>query len=201
VSDFFKTISKASSESLYKEKGSKFLGYAFPVKNEEEIQPFIEKLKSEHHKARHWCYAWRIGTLSEQKYRINDDGEPSGTAGLPIYGQILSKELTDILVVVVRYFGGTKLGVSGLVAAYKIAAQMVLEQAEIITKTIDNVYEISFSYADQNKVLRVLKTNTVEIISQKMELDCIYHISIRKSESERVIQAISELRCVKIVNK
>lgn len=197
MQDTYKTILNITEPSLYKDKGSKFYGYAFPVHTEEEITLHIEKLKKEHHKARHWCYAWRMGDSYEQ-YRINDDGEPSGSAGLPIYGQIQSKEVTNILIVVVRYFGGTKLGVSGLVTAYKTAAQWVLEQSEIVTKTIDNKYQLKFSYTDMNKVQRIFKQMPVEILSQQMEMDCTFIIGIRKSESEKVIETIEELRCVQI---
>lgn len=195
--DTYKTILNNAEPSLYKDKGSKFYGYAFPVLKEEEITLHIENLKKEHHKARHWCYAWRMGDSYEQ-YRINDDGEPSGSAGLPIYGQIQSKEVTNILIVVVRYFGGTKLGVSGLVTAYKTAAQWVLEQSEIVTKTIDIKYQLIFSYTDMNKLQRIFKQMPVEILSQQMEMDCTFEIGIRKSESEKVIETIEELRCVQI---
>lgn len=197
MQDTYKTILKNTEPCLYKDKGSKFYGYAFPVHSEEEITLHIENLKKEHHKARHWCYAWRMGDSYEQ-YRINDDGEPSGSAGLPIYGQIQSKEVTNILIVVVRYFGGTKLGMSGLVTAYKTAAQWVLEQSEIVTKTIDNKYQLKFSYTDMNKVQRIFKQMPVEILSQQMEMDCTFEIGIRKSECEKVIETIEELRCVQI---
>ena len=197
MQDTYKTILKNSEPTLYKDKGSKFYGYAFPVKSEEEINTHIDYLKKEHHKARHWCYAWRIGN-SYEYYRINDDGEPSGSAGLPIYGQIQSKEVTNILIVVVRYFGGTKLGVSGLITAYKTTAQWTLEQSEIITKTIDWNYSLKFAYTDMNKVQRIVKQMSVELISQQMDMDCTYIISIRKSECEKVIAAFEELRCVQI---
>lgn len=195
MQDTYKTIAQPSEFSLFKDKGSKFYGYAFPITSENEISPIIEFLKKEHHKARHWCYAWQLGDDYSQ-YRINDDGEPSGSAGLPIYGQIQSKDLTNILVVVVRYFGGTKLGVSGLISAYKKTAQLALEQSDIITKTIDNQYLLTFSYVDLNKILRILKNSSAKILTQNMEMECKYNISIRKSENDSFIKALEESRCV-----
>jgi len=195
LQDTYKTIAQPSEFSLFKDKGSKFYGYAFPITSENEISPIIEFLKKEHHKARHWCYAWQLGDDYSQ-YRINDDGEPSGSAGLPIYGQIQSKDLTNILVVVVRYFGGTKLGVSGLISAYKKTAQLALEQSDFITKTIDNQYLLTFSYIDLNKILRILKNSSAKILTQNMEMECKYNISIRKTENDSFIKALEESRCV-----
>lgn len=197
-SDEFKTISKASPEVLYKEKGSKFLGYAFPISSEEEVAPILQELKVKHHKARHWCYAWRLG-IDNETFRVNDDGEPNNSAGQPIYGQILSHELTNVLVVVVRYFGGTKLGVGGLVQAYKTAANLALEASTINQKTIDVLFEIKFEYANMNKIMRVIKEENISIIDQKMEMSCCIKISIRKKESENVRSKIEKLRCATIV--
>lgn len=195
--DEFKTISKASPGVLYKEKGSKFLGYAFPIFSEEEVAPILQELKEKHHKARHWCYAWRLGVETET-FRANDDGEPNNSAGQPIYGQILSFELTNILVVVVRYFGGTKLGVGGLVQAYKTAANLALESSLIIEKTIDVFFEIEFDYVAMNKIMRVIKEENISIINQKMEMSCCFKISIRKKEAKKVRDKIIELRCAHI---
>jgi len=195
LQDTYKTIAQPSDFSLYKDKGSKFYGYAFPVKSESEISVILGDLKKEHPKARHWCYAYRLGEDYAQ-YRLNDDGEPSGSAGLPIYGQIQSKELTQILVVVVRYFGGTKLGVSGLITAYKMAAQATLDQSVIEIKTIDNQYLLTFSFPDLNRVLKILKNYSVKIITQNMEMECEYKISIRKGENNSFIKALEETRCV-----
>jgi len=197
MKDTYKTILIASEASLYKEKGSKFYGYAIPVLTENDISEQIERLKKEHHKARHWCYAWQLGK-EYTSFRVNDDGEPSNSAGQPIYGQILSKEVTNVLIVVVRYFGGVKLGVGGLVRAYKTAAQLALESCNIITKTIDNHYELTFEYKDMNKLQRIIKKYNVNIIGQELEMACKYFIRIRKSEAERVTTAIEELRCVKV---
>src|SRR5690606_17315492 len=141
-------------------------GYCFPVQSENEVKEILEKIKKEHYSARHWCYAFQIGT-EQTFYRANDDGEPSGSAGLPIYGQIQSFEVTNILVVVVRYFGGVKLGVGGLVTAYKETAKMALENSEIIEKTIDIHYKIKFDYKDMNRVMRIIKEKNLNVIKQK----------------------------------
>ncbi|PIE47702.1 MAG: YigZ family protein [Flavobacteriales bacterium] len=161
------------------------------------ISTYLEQVKKEHHKARHWCYAWRLGFSGEQ-YRINDDGEPSGTAGLPIYGQIQSFELTNVLVIVVRYFGGTKLGVSGLINAYKTTTKACLQEAEIIQKTVDTSFQLIFEYADMDKVLKVIRQFDAQIISRDMALNCDFKIAIRQSQAETLKTAIEELRCVKL---
>ena len=197
MNDTYKTIPKASEASLYKEKGSKFYGFAIPVTTEDEISKRIEEIKAKHHKARHWCYAWQLGT-EDIRFRVNDDGEPANSAGQPIYGQIQSKELTNVLIVVVRYFGGIKLGVGGLVRAYKTAAQLALESCTIVTKTIDNYYQLVFEYKDMNKVQRIIKKYRVPILKQDLALNCKYNIRIRKGEAEQVINAFSDLRCVTI---
>jgi uncharacterized YigZ family protein len=185
--DTYKTIRKPSQEVLYKEKGSKFFGYAFPVTNEEQVKEHIDLLKKQHHSARHWCYAWQLGK-SYENYRVNDDGEPSNSAGAPIYGQLQSFDVTDVLVVVVRYFGGTKLGVGGLIQAYKTAAQMALAASKIIEKTIDEDFVLSFSYPEMNTVMRIIKEENLSIGSQKMELNCEIVISVRKSEANRIFE-------------
>lgn len=184
-SDIYKTITQSSPEVLYKEKGSKFLGYAFPVTTEDEIKNHLENLKKVHHSARHWCYAWQLGKNYEH-YRANDDGEPTNSAGMPIYGQLQAFEVTNILVVVVRYFGGTKLGVGGLIQAYKTTAQMALEASNIIEKTINEVFEIRFEYPEMNTVMRIIKEENLQIVDQKMELACTIWISVRKKEAHRI---------------
>ncbi|HQW69201.1 MAG TPA: YigZ family protein, partial [Flavobacterium sp.] len=156
MNDTYKTIEKPSEEILFKEKNSKFYGYAFPVTSEEEIKNHLDSLRKQHHGAVHFCYAFQLGTDKIQ-YRANDDGEPSNSAGMPIYGQIQSFGITNVLVVVVRFFGGVKLGVGGLISAYRTAAQMALEESQIIEKTIDVSFEISFDYKNMNKVMRVIK--------------------------------------------
>jgi uncharacterized YigZ family protein len=170
IKDTYNTIALPSEETLFKEKNSKFFGYAFPIESEEEVKPIIEILKKQHPNAGHFCYAYQIGTETIQ-YRANDDGEPSNTAGAPIYGQIQSFGLTNVLVVVVRIFGGVKLGVGGLISAYKTSAQITLESCEIIEKTIDIHFQISFDYKNMNKVMRVIKEKKLDIVSQEMEIN------------------------------
>ncbi|WP_445455238.1 IMPACT family protein [Flavobacterium sp. HNIBRBA15423] len=196
MSDFFtdtyKTIEKPSEEILFKEKNSKFFGYAFPVTNEEQVKEFISQLKKQHHTARHWCYAFQIGTENIY-YRANDDGEPNNSAGAPIYGQIQSFDVTNVLIVVVRYFGGVKLGVGGLISAYKTAAQMALANSVIINKTIDIHYLLTFDYKNMNKVMRVIKEQQLTIISQKMEMNCQIEITTRKQNEEKVKEIFDAL--------
>ena len=170
IKDTYTTISQATDEVLFKEKSSKFFGYAYPIESEEEVKPIIDHLRKQHPHAVHYCYAYQIGT-EKIRYRVNDDGEPSNTAGAPIYGQIQSFGLTNVLLVVVRIFGGIKLGVGGLITAYKTTAQLVLEEAEIIEKTIDIRFLISFDYKNMNKVMRVIKEKKLDIVTQTMELE------------------------------
>ena len=185
LKDTYKTIANPSEEVLFKEKSSKFFGYAFPVCSQDEIKTNLEHLKKQHFGAVHFCYAYQIGT-EKVEFRANDDGEPSNSAGMPIYGQIQSFELTNILIVVVRYFGRTKLGVGGLISAYKTTAQMALEAAEIIDKTIDVNFNISFDYKNINKVMRIIKEKKLIVISQKMELNCEIEITTRKKNAEEI---------------
>jgi uncharacterized YigZ family protein len=192
LQDTYKTIATASEEILFKEKNSKFFGYAFPVSNEAEIKNYLEILKKQHYGAVHNCYAFQIGTDTIQ-YRANDDGEPSNTAGTPIYGQIQSFGLTNVLVVVVRYFGGVKLGVGGLITAYRTAAQMAIEASELVEKTIDIKYSIHFDYKNMNKVMRIIKEKNIEINSQKMDLDCEILVSTRKKNAEIVFDIFNSM--------
>lgn len=185
LKDTYKTISNPSEEVLFKEKSSKFFGYAFPVSSQEEIKKHLEHLKKKHFGAVHFCYAYQIGT-EKIEFRTNDDGEPSNSAGMPIYGQIQSFELTNILIVVVRFFGGTKLGVGGLIAAYKTTALMAIKATTIIQKTIDVSFKITFDYKNMNKVMRIIKEKKLNVISQKMELNCEIEISTRKKHTEEI---------------
>ena len=185
LKDTYKTIENPSDEVLFKEKSSKFFGYAYPVSSQEEIKMHLEHLKKQHFGAVHFCYAYQIGT-EKIEFRANDDGEPSNSAGIPIYGQIQSFELTNILIVVVRFFGGTKLGVGGLISAYKTTAQMALEASSIIEKTIDVGFKITFDYKNINKVMRIIKEKKLQINSQKMELNCEIEISTRKKNAEEI---------------
>jgi uncharacterized YigZ family protein len=195
--DSYKTILKASKETLFKEKGSKFFGYAFPVLNEEDVKDCLEELKKKHHSARHFCYAYQIG-VEDVKYRANDDGEPNNSAGLPIYGQIQSFEVTNILIVSVRYFGGTKLGVGGLISAYKTSAQLTLEASKISEKTIDVHFQLNFEYELMNAVQRIIKEKNLEVIHQKLELACEYVISIRKKDAPSIFEIFENLYKVDI---
>lgn len=190
--DTYKTIASPSEETLYKEKNSKFFGLAFPISSEDGVKPILEDLRKQHHSARHWCYAFQLGTDTIY-YRANDDGEPNNSAGMPIYGQIQSFGVTNVLVVVVRYFGGVKLGVGGLISAYKISAQMALEASDIVERTIDVHYTLKFGYQNMNKVMRVIKEKNLEIISQKMEMDCEIVISTRKKNAPMVLEAFKNL--------
>ncbi|MFL1012308.1 IMPACT family protein [Flavisericum labens] len=190
--DTYKTINKPPEPVLFKDKNSKFFGYAFPVLNEDAIKAHLESIKKEHHSARHWCYAYQIGTETIS-YRANDDGEPSNSAGMPIYGQIQSFEVTNILIVVVRYFGGVKLGVGGLINAYKTAAQMTLEASKIVKKTVNVHCKIAFGYKNMNTVMRVIKEHRLKIIDQKMEMDCEITISVRKKDSQKIFDIFENL--------
>jgi len=197
MEDTYKTIALPSDEILFKEKNSKFFGYAFPIQYESEVKPLIDSLRKQHPHAVHYCYAYQIGADSII-YRANDDGEPSNTAGMPIYGQIQSFGVTNILVVIVRIFGGVKLGVGGLISAYRTATQMTLETAEIIEKTIDIHYLVSFDYKNINKVMRVIKEKNVEIVSQKMEMSCEIEITTRKKNAEMIFDIFNTMFEVEI---
>jgi uncharacterized YigZ family protein len=190
--DTYKTIAYPTDEILFKEKSSKFYGYAFPVCNEEEVKQQLDDVRKKHPGAVHFCYAYQIGT-EKITYRANDDGEPSNSAGAPIYGQIQSHGITNVLIVVVRFFGGIKLGVGGLIVAYKTAAQMSLEQAEIVEKTINVHYIIDFDYKNMNKVMRIIKEKNLEIIAQKMELNCEIEVATRKKNAEQIFDIFSNL--------
>tara|TARA_A100000171_G_scaffold53040_1_gene75729 strand:+ start:4928 stop:5548 length:621 start_codon:yes stop_codon:yes gene_type:complete len=183
--DTYKTILKPGKETLFKDRGSKFFGYAFPVVSEDDVKDCIEELKKQHHTARHFCYAWQLGK-SYESYRANDDGEPSNSAGMPIYGQLQAFDVTNVLVVSVRYFGGTKLGVGGLIQAYKTSAQLALEASKIVKRTIDETLTITFNYPEMNTVMRIIKDENLKIVSQKMELTCEFVLSVRKKEYERI---------------
>jgi len=197
--DIYKTITKTSPEVLFKDKNSKFFGYAFPVTTEEEVKSYIEVLKKQHHQARHWCYAYQIGMHeNEYKFRANDDGEPNNSAGMPIYGQIQSFEVTNILIVVVRYFGGVKLGVSGLINAYRTGAQMALEASKIVSKTINIEYVVTFDYKNMNKVMRIVKEKNLNVINQTLELSCELIISVRLKEAASIFEIFNHLYEIEI---
>ncbi len=167
----YTTIKSEVRDILLKEKGSKFIGFAFPVNNEKELKTALESLKEEHPKATHHCYAFRIG-INGENYRANDDGEPSGSAGLPIYNQLLAHNLTNILVVIIRYYGGTKLGVSGLVKTYKESTKYTLEHAEIITKELETELEIQFKFSQQNIIFSLLNKFDAKVLNFDAQEDC-----------------------------
>ena len=192
----YTTIKSEVRDVLLKEKGSKFLAFAFPVYDETEIRNLIAEIKKQYYDARHHCYAWQLG-LDKSNFRANDDGEPSGTAGKPIYGQILSHQLTNVLIIVVRYFGGIKLGTGGLVAAYKTAAADAIAHSEIIDKTVQNYYQIFFNYEALNDVMRILKEEQPEVLNQLFDLRCCIEFRLRVARTAKVIEKLEAVTSVK----
>ena len=192
MKDTYRCIESPTEESLYKEKGSKFYGYAFPVKSEEEVKFHLSELRKQHPTAGHFCFAWQMGE-EKTRFRSSDDGEPNNSAGMPIYGQIQAFDLSNILVVSVRYFGGTKLGVGGLIQAYKTSAQFTLEGATIVERTIDDYYELTFDYDLMNKVMQIVKEKKLNILQQDLTLNCVLRIAIRKGETPSVVQKLEQL--------
>ncbi|MBQ4500065.1 MAG: YigZ family protein [Alistipes sp.] len=191
ASDSYKTIVRAA-ETSYRQLSSKFLAYAYPVESEEQIKELLDALRKRWYDATHHCYAWRLGAHGEQ-FRANDDGEPSSTAGKPILGQLLSQDITNCLIVVVRYFGGTKLGVPGLIAAYKESAALVLAECEVVERTVDSVIELEFSYIAMNDVMRIVKDMQPRIISQQFDNLCRMTLAIRRSEAEQLTGRLSKV--------
>jgi uncharacterized YigZ family protein len=195
--DTYKTIARPS-EGIFRDRGSKFLGYAYPVSSDADIKPIVAKLKVEHPKANHHCWAIRLG-IDRSVFRVNDDGEPSGTAGRPILNTLLSKNITNVLVVVVRYFGGTLLGVPGLINAYKLATEAALESAEIIEKTVNDIYTITFEYPQMNEVMRIIKDEQLQVLEQAAELNCNIKFSVRKTQVEQVMSKLNKQTGLKVV--
>ena len=191
MNDVYKTIEKTST-GYFKDKGSKFYSYAYPIQAEEEVKEIIQQLKKEHHSARHHCYAWRLGT-EEISTRANDDGEPSSTAGKPILGQLQSYEVTNILVVVVRYFGGTLLGVSGLINAYRNATVEALNNAEIVSKLIETSYELRFGYDLLNTVMYHIKQENLDIVITDFQETCRLVFKVRKGDSEKAFSIFNQI--------
>jgi len=189
----FNTIKSPVENILLKEKGSKFIGFAFPVDDEAELKKSLEKIREEHPKATHHCYAYRLGIKGEN-YRANDDGEPSGSAGLPIYNQLLAHEITNVLVIVVRYYGGTKLGVSGLVKTYKESAKITLEEAEIVKKELESEIEISFGFSQQNQIFTLLSKFDGRILDFLSDEKCIITAKIKTSIKENISEQLSEMQ-------
>src|SRR5664280_122814 len=189
--DTYKTIA-LPSQGIYKEKGSRFISYAFPVFYQEEIKPILDKIRKEHHEARHHCFAYMLGQ-ERVTWRVNDDGEPSGTAGRPILGQINSYELTNIIIIVSRYFGGTLLGVSGLINAYRSASKDALLNAELTEKTVNEYYEVSFPYISLNDVMRIFKEENIVQSEQSFEMECRILINFRVSVKEKVTKRLERI--------
>ena len=196
LKDSYLTIA-APAEAIYKERSSKFLTYAYPVGSEEEIKELLDALRKEYYDATHHCYAYRLGPQGDL-FRANDDGEPSGTAGKPILGQLLSANVTNCLVVVVRYFGGTKLGVSGLIQAYKESTAEVLAVSDIIEKTVDRVIRVDFSYISMNGVMRVIKEMSPRIDEQLFDNLCTMRLRIRESEADQLIAKLLKVEGVTV---
>lgn len=196
--DVYRTIAD-KTEGIFKDKGSKFLAFAYPVDEETTVHTIYQKLKNEYHDARHHCYAYRIGT-KDDRYRANDDGEPSNSAGKPILGQIHSKELTNVLVVVVRYFGGTLLGIGGLINAYKTAAKEALDEARIIEKTINNIAVIRFSYEDTNETNKIIKEEDIKTINTQFDAHCTFTLGIRRSRFDQILQRLQKVASLKILD-
>jgi uncharacterized YigZ family protein len=194
--DFFNTIDKPVMAE-FKDRGSKFIAYAFPIQTVPDFKMRLEEIKKEHPKATHHCFAYRIG-IDGNNFRVSDDGEPSGTAGRPILGQIDSKELTDILVIVVRYFGGTLLGVPGLINAYKSSAALALQLTPIISKSIEVAYRIQFDYTQMNEVMTIIKKNNCTVLKQDLQLFCVMEIGIPKARVGELIFKLNELKGIEI---
>jgi len=190
-SDTYKTI-KAPAEGLYKEKGSRFVAIAIPVSDQEAIKPILDKIRKEHHEARHHCYAYMIGH-ERTNWRVNDDGEPSGTGGRPILGQINSYGLTNLIIVVSRYFGGTLLGVSGLINAYRSAAASALQNADQVERTLQEYYEITYPYISMNDVMRILKDESIDQSQQSFAMECRILINFRVSAKEKILHRLSRI--------
>lgn len=195
--DTYKTLS-APSEAVFTEKRSKFIAIALPVRTLEEIKAYLEEYQKKYYDARHVCYAYMLGA-ERKNFRANDNGEPSGTAGKPILGQINSNELTDVLVIVVRYFGGIKLGTSGLIIAYKTAATLVLTEADIIEKTVDEEVSFAFEYPFMNDVMRIVKEEGPELLEQSYDMDCIMRLRIRQSLMPRLRARLEKVESLRFV--
>lgn len=189
--DSYYTIA-APAEAVYKERSSKFLAFAYPITTEEDIRPLLETLRKSYYDATHHCYAWRLGAEGES-FRANDDGEPSSTAGRPILGQMLSNDITNCLIVVVRYFGGTKLGVPGLIAAYKDSAASVIAASQIVVRTVDETIRFRFAYIAMNEIMRIIKEEQPTIVAQSFDNVCEMTLTIRKSLAERVISRLNKV--------
>lgn len=193
---FYTTIEKAGTAE-FRDRGSRFIGYAFPVSSVEQFKKELEQIKKEHPKATHHCFAYRIG-LDGNNFRVNDDGEPSGSAGKPILGQIDSKELVNVGVVVVRYFGGTMLGVPGLINAYKTTATVVLQTLPFVQKAIERSYQLQFDYTMINEVMMIIKQCNCSVLQQEVQLFCLYKIGVPLNREEEVLYRLKQLHTVDV---
>jgi uncharacterized YigZ family protein len=196
IEDTYKTLSGAV-EGIFREKGSKFIAYAYPISSDTEIKPLIALLRAEHPKARHFCYAYRLG-LDRDNYRVNDDGEPAGTAGRPILNCLLSAGITNVIIIVVRYFGGTLLGVPGLIHAYKTASIEAINNGVIIEKTVNVVFRIVCDYLQLNHVMKIIKEESLEVKSQVFDLECVFLLEIRKQSAEQLRSRMQKIEGLKI---
>jgi uncharacterized YigZ family protein len=194
--DTYKTI-KSPAEGLFKDRGSKFFAFAYPIENENEVKALVDNLRKEHFKAVHHCYAYRLG-LDKSNFRVNDDGEPSGTAGKPILNTLLSQEITNILVIVVRYFGGTLLGVPGLINAYKSATVEALSTADIIEKTVNEVYSLGFDFVQMNDIMKIVKEFNLKIRSQTYDNQCVMELEFRKNLTNQVIGKLEKIDNIEV---
>ncbi|MEO9021320.1 MAG: YigZ family protein [Ginsengibacter sp.] len=194
--DYYFTI-EANAIAEFKDRGSKFLAYSFPLKNVNDFKKHLQNLKKEHSKAAHHCFAYRIG-IDGNNFRASDDGEPSGTAGKPILGQIDSKSLTDILIIVVRYFGGTLLGVPGLINAYKTSTSLVLQCTPVVQKAVEILYELQFNYTEMNEVMRIIKQFNCTVYSNEMQLFCLLKTGIPKNQEKEIVSALKDIKNIEL---
>ncbi len=195
IEDKYLTINKPA-KGFFKDRNSKFISLAYSVANEDEIKEIQKKIRKEYHDARHHCFAWKLG-MDNNNYRVNDDGEPNNSAGQPILGQILSNNLTNVLIIVVRYFGGTKLGIPGLINAYKTSAADAINNADIIEKYICDIYSFGFTYENLNTVMKLIKDNDLQIIKQEFDLDCKIELSVKKSKTEKILYKFELIKDIK----
>ncbi|MCT1524413.1 YigZ family protein [Sphingobacterium hotanense] len=194
--DTYRTIAEPA-DGIFRDKGSKFIAYAYPFRDENKLKEIIAQLKAEHPKARHHCWAYRL-TPDRSIFRFNDDGEPSGTAGRPILNVLLSQDITNVLVVVVRYFGGTLLGVPGLINAYKTATQEAIDVAEVVERTVNNVYAVHFDYLQMNDVMKIVKEYDLKVLSQNFDTSCTIHVEMRKLQVNEVVGKLDNIEGIEV---
>ena len=194
--DTYRTI-ESPTEGIFRDRGSKFLGFAYPINSESELKENVALLKTQHPKANHHCWAMRL-SIDRSVFRLNDDGEPSGTAGRPILNTLLSRDLTNIGVVVVRYFGGTLLGVPGLINAYKLATEEALNQSVVIEKTVNDIYTVEFEYLQMNHVMKIIKDDNLLILTQAFDNNCSIQLSIRKTQVNQTLGKLNKLNAVSV---